>query len=397
MSEFSIPGIRLGVAQAGIKYEGRDDLTLIEIVEGSSTAAVFTLNAFRAAPVVVAERNNASQEARYILINSGNANAGTGKPGMDACEASCAAIGNLMGVQPDSILPFSTGVIGELLPLAKIKNKLPEAIADLAESNWSRAARAIMTTDTRPKLRMKTVDVNGQSCRIVGMSKGSGMIQPNMATMLGFIATDAVISSAMLDGMLRTAVNHSFNRITVDGDTSTNDAVTLTATGQSNFVISPTTTDEAQAFQMALTSLATELALDIVRDGEGATKFVAIEVSGATSVTEADSVARTVAHSPLVKTALFASDPNWGRILAAIGRAGIENLDVDAVSLSINGVLIAEQGARAQSYTEQAGVSAMASQDLLISIDLSRGDETATIWTTDFSYDYVKINAEYRT
>ena len=397
MSEFSVPGIRLGVAQAGIKYEGRDDLTLIEIAEGSSTAAVFTLNAFRAAPVVVAERNNASQEARYILINSGNANAGTGKPGMDACEASCAAIGNLMGVQPDSILPFSTGVIGELLPVAKIENALPEAIADLAASNWSRAARAIMTTDTRPKLRMKTVDVNGQSCRIVGMSKGSGMIQPNMATMLGFIATDAVISSAMLDGMLRTAVNHSFNRITVDGDTSTNDAVTLTATGQSNFVISPTTTDEAQAFQMALTSLATELALDIVRDGEGATKFVAIEVSGATSVTEADSVARTVAHSPLVKTALFASDPNWGRILAAIGRAGIENLDVDAVSLSINGVLIAEQGARAQSYTEQAGVSAMASQDLLISIDLSRGDETATIWTTDFSYDYVKINAEYRT
>lgn len=397
MSEFSVPGIRLGVAQAGIKYEGRDDLTLIEIAEGSSTAAVFTLNAFRAAPVVVAERNNASQDARYILINSGNANAGTGKIGMDACEASCAAIGNLMGAQPDSVLPFSTGVIGELLPVAKIENALPEAIADLDESNWSRAARAIMTTDTRPKLHMKTVDVKGQSCRIVGMSKGSGMIQPNMATMLGFIATDAVISSAMLDGMLRTAVNHSFNRITVDGDTSTNDAVTLTATGQSNFVISPTTTDEAQAFQMALTSLATELAQDIVRDGEGATKFVAIEVSGATSVTEADSVARTVAHSPLVKTALFASDPNWGRILAAIGRAGIENLDVDAVSLSINGVLIAEQGARAQSYTEQAGVSAMASQDLLISIDLSRGDETATIWTTDFSYDYVKINAEYRT
>jgi glutamate N-acetyltransferase/amino-acid N-acetyltransferase len=397
MSEFSIPGIRLGVAQAGIKYEGRDDLTLIEIAEGSSTAAVFTLNAFRAAPVVVAERNNASQDARYILINSGNANAGTGKIGMDACEASCAAIANLMGAQPDSVLPFSTGVIGELLPVAKIENALPEAIADLAASNWSRAARAIMTTDTRPKLRMKMVDVNGQSCRIVGMSKGSGMIQPNMATMLGFIATDAVISSAMLDGMLRAAVNQSFNRITVDGDTSTNDAVTLTATGQSNFVISPTTTHEARAFQMALTSLATELAQDIVRDGEGATKFVAIEVSGATSVTEADSVARTVAHSPLVKTALFASDPNWGRILAAIGRAGIENLDVDAVSLSINGVLIAEQGARAQSYTEQAGVSAMASQDLLISIVLSRGDETATIWTTDFSYDYVKINAEYRT
>ena len=254
-----------------------------------------------------------------------------------------------------------------------------------------------MTTDTRPKLRVKIVEANGQTCRIVGMSKGSGMIQPNMATMLGFIATDASIPPAMLDGMLRAAVNLSFNRITVDGDTSTNDAVTLTATGQSDVVISPTTPDAAQAFQLALTSLATELAQDIVRDGEGATKFVAIEVSGATSVVEADSVARTVAHSPLVKTALFASDPNWGRILAAIGRAGVEDLDVDAVSLSINGALIAENGARAESYTEQAGVAAMAPENLLIAIDLARGNETATIWTTDFSYDYVKINAEYRT
>ena len=397
MTDYSIPGVRLGVAQAGIKYEGRDDLTLIEIAEGSSTAAVFTLNAFRAAPVVVAERNNASQDAGFILINSGNANAGTGKPGMDVCEASCVAVATLAGYVPDRVLPFSTGVIGELLPLEKIETALPEAFADLSEANWARAARAIMTTDTRPKLRVKTVKVNGQSCQIVGMSKGSGMIQPNMATMLGFIATDAAIPPAMLDGMLRAAVNLSFNRITVDGDTSTNDAVTLTATGQSDFIISSTATDAEQAFQLALTALATELAQDIVRDGEGATKFVAVEVSGAASVAEADSVARTVAHSPLVKTALFASDPNWGRILAAIGRAGVENLDVDAVSLSINGVLIAENGARADSYTEQAGVVAMAPEDLLISIDLARGNETATIWTTDFSCEYVKINAQYRT
>jgi glutamate N-acetyltransferase/amino-acid N-acetyltransferase len=397
MSEFSIPGVRLGVAQASIKYEGRDDLTLIEFAEGSSTAAVFTLNAFRAAPVVVAERNNVSQDARYILINSGNANAGTGKSGMDACEASCAAVAKLANDVPTRVLPFSTGVIGELLPVKKIEAALPEAMADLSEANWGRAARAIMTTDTRPKLRVKTVEVNGQTCRIAGMSKGSGMIQPNMATMLGFIATDASIPPAMLDGMLRAAVNLSFNCITVDGDTSTNDAVTLTATGQSDVVVSPTANDAAQAFQLALTTLATELAQDIVRDGEGATKFVAIEVSGATSVAEADSVARTVAHSPLVKTALFASDPNWGRILAAIGRAGVENLNVDAVSLSINGVLIAENGARAESYTEQAGLAAMAPEDLLIAIDLARGNETATIWTTDFSYDYVKINAEYRT
>ena len=397
MSEFSIPGVRLGVAQAGIKYEGRDDLTLIEIAEGSSTAAVFTLNAFRAAPVVVAERNNVSQDARYILINSGNANAGTGKPGMDTCEASCAAVGQLTGNAPDRVLPFSTGVIGELLQVDKIEDALPAAIADLSATNWSRAARAIMTTDTRLKLRAETIEVNGQACRIVGMSKGSGMIQPNMATMLAFIATDAAIPPAMLDGILRAAVNLSFNRITVDGDTSTNDAVTLTATGQSSFVISPTTSDEVQAFQLALTSVATKLAQDIVRDGEGATKFVIIEVSGATSVAEADSVARIVAHSPLVKTALFASDPNWGRILAAIGRAGVENLDVEAVALSINGVLIAANGARAQGYTEQAGVAAMLPEDLLISINLARGNETATIWTTDFSYDYVKINAEYRT
>ena len=397
MSDFSIPGVRLGVAQAGIKCEGRDDLTLIEIADGSSTAAVFTLNAFRAAPVVVAARNNASQDARYILINSGNANAGTGKSGMDACEASCAAVGHLTGDTPDCVLPFSTGVIGELLPVEKIETALPKAIADLSQANWMRAAQAIMTTDTRPKLRAKTIEVNGQSCRIVGMSKGSGMIQPNMATVLAFMATDAAIPPTMLDVMLRAAVNLSFNRITVDGDTSTNDAVTLTATGRSDFVISPTTIDEAQAFQLALTALAMELAQDIVRDGEGSTKFVVIEVSGAVSIEEADSVARTVAHSPLVKTALFASDPNWGRILAAIGRAGVENLDVDAVSLSINDVLIAENGARAENYTEQAGVAAMAPEDLLISIDLARGNETTTIWTTDFSYDYVKINAEYRT
>jgi glutamate N-acetyltransferase/amino-acid N-acetyltransferase len=229
------------------------------------------------------------------------------------------------------------------------------------------------------------------------MSKGSGMIQPNMATMLGFIATDAVIPASMLDGMLRTAVNLSFNRITVDGDTSTNDAVTLSATGQSDFVVSPTAPEEALAFQAALNELAIALAQDIIRDGEGATKFVEIEVLDARSVDEADRVARTIAHSPLVKTALFASDPNWGRILAAVGRAGVEDLDVDTVSLSLNGVLIAEKGARAQNYTEQAGVAAMAPEDLLISVNLARGNQAATIWTTDFSYDYVKINAEYRT
>ena len=398
MSELSVPGIRLGVAQAGIKYANRDDLTLIEISEGSATAAVFTQNAFRAAPVLVAERNNEAVSARYILINSGNANAGTGEPGMVACEQSCSALSELTHTSPGEVLPFSTGVIGEVLPVDALNAALPEAISDLGSNNWKRAAQAIMTTDTVPKLRSKVVTISdGTACQLVGMSKGSGMIQPNMATMLGFIATDAVISHEMLDGMLRTAVNQSFNRITVDGDTSTNDAVTLTATGQSDFVISPTDREAALAFQAALTELATELAQDIIRDGEGATKFVEITVSNAGSEAEADQVARTVAHSPLVKTALFASDPNWGRILAAVGRAGVSDLNVDAVSLSLNGILIAENGARAASYTEEAGVAAMAPEDLIISIDLGRGERSATLWTTDFSYDYVKINAEYRT
>ena len=398
MSELSVPGIRLGVAQAGIKYANRDDLTLIEISEGSATAAVFTQNAFRAAPVLVAERNNEAVSARYILINSGNANAGTGEPGMVACEQSCSALSELTHTSPGEVLPFSTGVIGEVLPVDALNAALPEAISDLGSNNWKRAAQAIMTTDTVPKLRSKVVTISdGTACQLVGMSKGSGMIQPNMATMLGFIATDAVISCEMLDGMLRTAVNQSFNRITVDGDTSTNDAVTLTATGQSDFVISPTDREAALAFQAALTELATELAQDIIRDGEGATKFVEITVSNAGSEAEADQVARTVAHSPLVKTALFASDPNWGRILAAVGRAGVSDLNVDAVSLSLNGILIAENGARAASYTEEAGVAAMAPEDLIISIDLGRGERSATLWTTDFSYDYVKINAEYRT
>ena len=285
-----------------------------------------------------------------------------------------------------------------MLPVEKLEAALPAAISDLSAANWERASKAIMTTDTVPKLRSKAVTLeDGRSCQLVGMSKGSGMIQPNMATMLGFIATDASISRDMLDGMLRTAVNLSFNRITVDGDTSTNDAVTLTATGQSDFVITPTDRAAALAFQAALTELATELAQDIVRDGEGATKFVEITVSSADSEAEADQVARTVAHSPLVKTALFASDPNWGRILAAVGRAGVSELDVEAVSLSLNGVLIAEKGARAESYTEEAGVAAMTPEDLVITIDLGRGDKSATLWTTDFSYDYVKINAEYRT
>jgi glutamate N-acetyltransferase/amino-acid N-acetyltransferase len=384
MSTPTVDGVRLGVAQAGIKYPDKDDLTLIELSEGSTTTAVFTKNAFRAAPVVLAEKH-LQQSVRYLLINSGNANAGTGAPGMAAAEATCASVANQFDVGADAVLPFSTGVIGELLPADVIAKAIPQCAEDLSDTGWDRAASAILTTDTRPKLRSKTTESGGRTCVIVGMSKGSGMIQPNMATMLGFIATDAAIEKSLLQTFLGAAVDQSFNRITVDGDTSTNDAVTLSATGQSNFVIEN------------VNKLCLELAQDIIRDGEGATKFVEIAVSNAQSSAEADGVARTIAHSPLVKTALFASDPNWGRILAAIGRAGVTDLDVDAVSLSINGVLIAENGARASSYSEEAGVQAMASSDLLIEVVLNRGAESAVVWTTDFSYDYVKINAEYRT
>lgn len=337
------------------------------------------------------------QSARYLLINSGNANAGTGAPGMAAAEATCASVASQFDVGADSVLPFSTGVIGELLPADVIAKAIPQCAEDLSATGWDRAANAILTTDTRPKLRSRTVESEGCSSVIVGMSKGSGMIQPNMATMLCFIATDAAVEKSLLQTFLGAAVDQSFNRITVDGDTSTNDAVTLSATGQSEFVIEDANSADASAFQQALNAICLELAQDIIRDGEGATKFVEIAVSKAQTSAEADAVARTIAHSPLVKTALFASDPNWGRILAAIGRAGVVDLDVDAVSLSINGVLIAEKGARASRYSEEAGAQAMAASDLLIEVVLNRGTESAVVWTTDFSYDYVKINAEYRT
>ena len=346
----------------------------------------------------MAERNNVEADARYILINSGNANAGTGAPGMAACEQSCEALANATQTHSSQVLPFSTGVIGELLPVEKLEAAIPAAISDLSAANWGTRVESNHDDGHGSQTAQQSCELGRREVlSACWHEQGLGMIQPNMATMLGFIATDASISREMLDGMLRAAVNVSFNRITVDGDTSTNDAVTLTATGQSDLVISPTDRAAALAFQAALNELATELAQDIVRDGEGATKFVEITVSSASSEAEADQVARTVAHSPLVKTALFASDPNWGRILAAVGRAGVSELDVEAVSLSLNGLLIAEKGARAESYTEEAGVAAMAPEDLVITIDLGRGNKSATLWTTDFSYDYVKINAEYRT
>ena len=394
----AVAGVKLGVAQAGIKKADHDDLVVIALAPGTRTSALFTKNAFRAAPVQLAETHLAAAETqpRYLLINTGNANAGTGETGIQSASQCCEALARLTETDAEVVLPFSTGVIGEPLSAEQISAALPAALHDLRDAGWERAAGAILTTDTRAKLRSTAVELGGQCWTITGIAKGAGMICPNMATMLAFVGTDAAIEAPLLNEMLSAAVKASFNRITVDGDTSTNDAVTLSATGQSGVEITAGS-EQAEHFAQALTSLMIELAQDIVRDGEGASKFVEIRVTGGESVAACDQVARTVAHSPLVKTALFASDPNWGRILAAIGRAGLEDLDTDAVSIHLNGTLIAEQGARAASYTEEKGQGAMSSEDLVIDISLDRGDAEAVIWTTDLSYDYVRINAEYRT
>ena len=394
-----VAGVQLGVARAGIKKVDRDDLVVIALAPGTRTAALFTRNAFRAAPVQIAEAHLASAETqpRYLMINTGNANAGTGEAGIQSASECCDTLARLTETEATAVLPFSTGVIGEPLSADLISAALPGALDNLCDTGWERAAGAILTTDTRAKLRSVEVELDGQCCTITGIAKGAGMICPKMATMLAFVATDAAIDDASLNSFLKSAVSASFNRITVDGDTSTNDAVTLSATGQRSGIEITAGSEHAEYFAEALTTLMIELAQDIVRDGEGASKFVEIRVTGGESEAACDQVARTVAHSPLVKTALFASDPNWGRILAAIGRAGLEDLDTDAVSIHLNGVLIAEQGARADSYTEEKGQEAMSPEDLVIEIALNRGDAEAVIWTTDLSYDYVRINAEYRT
>lgn len=394
-----VAGVRLGVAQAGIKKANKDDLTVIELAPGSAVAAVFTRNAFCAAPVHVARAHwlESGNTSRYWVINTGNANAGTGEVGMAAARATCDAVAVQGECNASDVMPFSTGVIGEPLPTDRLVSALPSAFDALSADGWQRAAGAILTTDTRPKLVSRQVEIDGALVTLTGMSKGAGMIRPDMATMLAFVATDAQISAEVLQQALSAATNASFNRITVDGDTSTNDAAVLAATGQSAVTITDASSEAYAAFAEALTDLCIELAQAIVRDGEGATKFVAIEVSGARDQDECLAVAYTIAHSPLVKTALFASDPNWGRLLAAIGRAGLKDLVVEDVSVHLNGVLIAENGARAASYTEEQGVAAMAANDLVISVALNRGDAVQTVWTTDLSYDYVKINAEYRT
>ncbi|MCB1874908.1 MAG: bifunctional glutamate N-acetyltransferase/amino-acid acetyltransferase ArgJ [Chromatiales bacterium] len=390
-----VAGVRIATAQAGIKKANRDDVTLFALDRGSVATAVFTRNAFCAAPVIVAREHLAEAQPRYLLINSGNANAGTGEAGLVTAKASCAAVAELGKVDTSAVLPFSTGVIGMPLPVDRIVAVLPEAMENLAEDHWNAACRAIMTTDTLPKGISKTLELDAGTVTITGIAKGAGMIRPDMATMLAFIATDAHIEPGVLQSCLQRAVDLSFNRISVDGDTSTNDSCVLVATGKGKAEALNHAKDLAR-FQDGLEEVCLFLAQAIVRDGEGATKFVTIEVSGGATEAEAEQVAYTVAHSPLVKTALFASDPNWGRILAAVGRAGLRDLRISGVGIRLDEVVIVEYGQPAKGYTEEAGAAVLANPEFTVGISLDRGEASATVWTCDFSYDYVRINAEYR-
>lgn len=392
-----VPGFRLGIASAGIKRAGRKDVVIMEAAEGASIAGVFTTNAFCAAPVTLT-RKHLSSSPRYLLVNTGNANAGTGKPGMQAALSTCEALASLCSVKPEQVLPFSTGVIGELLPAAKVIDALPAALADLAEGNWAVAAEGIMTTDTQPKGSSRQIMLAGQTITITGISKGAGMIRPNMATMLGYVATDAKVAQPLLQQIVKAAADLSFNRITIDGDTSTNDSCMLIATGQAEMPeISSAESGEYQQLVEAINAVMLELAQAIVRDGEGATKFVTIQVNGGGNRDECLDVGYAVAHSPLIKTALFASDPNWGRILAAVGYAGVPSLDVEQIDVYLDDVCIARNGSRAEEYREEQGAGVMAKAEITIRIELGRGDYSETLWTTDLSHEYVRINAEYRT
>ncbi|MCP8900235.1 bifunctional glutamate N-acetyltransferase/amino-acid acetyltransferase ArgJ [Gilvimarinus xylanilyticus] len=393
-----IAGVNIGVAAAGIKKADRNDLLLFALPEGATVAGVFTQNAFCAAPIKICREHLQQGQPRLLVINSGNANACTGGEGRANALAVCDQVAREYSLAQTDVLPFSTGVIGEPLPVGKINAAVPALVQSAAESQWQAAARAIMTTDTRPKGATRQVELDGVTVTINGIAKGAGMINPNMATMLGFIATDAAIDQAPLQALVREAAGLSFNRITIDGDTSTNDACMVMASGQAgNTRIVDTQSPAYQTLKAAIGEVCTELAQMIVADGEGATKFVTVDVNGGASHDECLKVAYAVAHSPLIKTALFASDPNWGRIVAAIGYAGVENLDDTAVRVHLNDVLIVENGGRAASYTEEQGQSVMNGERITIHIDLGRGNCSELLWTTDLSYEYVRINADYRT
>ena len=393
-----VPGVSLGIAEANIKRENRKDLLVIGLCEGARVAGVFTKNRFCAAPVIVAKEHLSDNKGiRALVVNTGNANAGTGEQGLQDARSTCAALAGLLNCQTNQILPFSTGVIMEPLPVAKIAAGLPGAVANMIEDNWLNAAEAIMTTDIVAKAISKRIVVDGATVTITGIAKGSGMIHPNMATMLGYIATDAAISQALLQDMVRVAANRSFNCITVDGDTSTNDALMLIASGKSALSeVLDADSKTYHALLAAITEVAIYLAQAIVRDGEGATKFITIAIEGGRDEDECKKIGYAIAHSPLVKTAFFASDPNLGRILAAIGYAGVDDLDVSALKLYLDDVLVAENGGRAASYKEEDGQRVMQQSDITIRVVLNRADFNATLWTCDFSYDYVKINASYR-
>ncbi len=398
---FPVPGVRLGVTEAGVRKVNRKDLTLIELAPGARVAGVFTQNRFCAAPVQVCKAHLPAGEIRALVINTGVANAGTGEPGLAAARATCEAVAGQLGIAASQVLPFSTGVILEPLPVERIVAGLPAAKAALKADGWFDAAHGIMTTDTIPKAVSRQVQIGGKTITLTGISKGAGMIKPNMATMLGFLATDADVAQPVLDALLKEVADLSFNSITVDGDTSTNDSYILIATGQAgNATIADTASADYAAFRQAVLDVSILLAQAIVRDGEGATKFITLQIEGGKTREECRKVGYAIGHSPLVKTAFFASDPNLGRILAAIGYAGIDDLDVSQlrVWLGSNGeeVLVAEKGGRAESYREEAGARVMAAAEITVRVDLARGDAAATLWSCDFSYDYVKINADYR-
>ena len=392
-----VAGVRVATAALGGRSKPRDDLTLFELAPGTSCAATFTRNAFRAAPVTVAREHLARTAPRYLLVNAGNANAGTGARGIEDARRCCAIVAEAAGVPVESVVPFSTGVIGEPLSVARFEHAIPVAVGRLNEAGWLDAAAAIATTDIVPKGASRSVKLGGRTAAVTGVAKGSGMIRPDMATMLAFIATDAAVAPDALRSMAGDAVEASFNRITVDGDTSTNDACVVVATGAlGNAPVRPGSADWL-ALSEAVDDVARELAHAIVRDGEGATKFVTVQVEEGGSRSECLAVAYTVAHSPLVKTALYASDANWGRILAAAGRAGVADLDLSRLRIWLNGVCIVRGGGRDADYTEAAGAEAVSRDEIVIRIALGRGQVTDRVWTCDFSHQYVTINAEYRT
>jgi glutamate N-acetyltransferase / amino-acid N-acetyltransferase len=393
-----VAGVSLGITEAGIRKANRKDLVVVTLDEGSVVAGVFTQNRFCAAPVLVCREHLAKGAGiRAIVINTGNANAGTGADGLSRARRTCATLADYLGISAEQVLPFSTGVIMETLPVDRVEAGLPGARTDRSPTNWARAAEGIMTTDTLPKAASRQLVIGGKTVSVTGIAKGAGMIRPNMATMLGFVATDAVVDPGLMQALVSGAADASFNRITIDGDTSTNDSFVLIATGQAGHAcIDSLDSDDGHALRRAVHAVARDLAQAIVRDGEGATKFITIQVDGGRTEAECQKVAYAIAHSPLVKTAFFASDPNLGRILAAVGYAGIEDLEPGRIDLYLDDVHVAHKGGRHTAYREEDGQRVMKQSEITVRVGLQRGDATATVWTCDLSHEYVSINADYR-